>query len=171
MKVLVVSDTHLGAGTLERMPEEVWAMADDADAVLHAGDVCEAAVLDALTTRAPVHAVLGNNDLPLRGHLPERLELDLDGVRVAMVHDAGPRAGRRARLARWFPDAAVVVFGHSHDPVVDDDPAAPLLLNPGSPTQRRRQRVHTVGWLELVAGHVADARVIAVGPLATGSMG
>src|SRR5688572_17438993 len=110
MKVLVVSDTHLGAATVGRLPPEVWAMADAADVVLHAGDVCERAVLDALGHRAPVHAVLGNNDRPLRGQLPAVLEVEVDGVRIGMIHDAGPRAGRAARMARRFPEADVVVF-------------------------------------------------------------
>ena len=108
MQVLVVSDTHLGASSLDRMPAEVWQMAAEADVVLHAGDVVEPAVLEALAELAEVHAVLGNNDLALRGRLPEVLELSLDAVPVAMVHDSGPRAGRTGRMARRFPDAFVV---------------------------------------------------------------
>jgi uncharacterized protein len=162
----VVADTHLGAATLGRMPDEVWDLADGADAVLHAGDVLEQAVLDAFAERADVHAVLGNNDAALVGVLPEVIELDLGGVRVAMVHDSGPRAGRGPRLARRFPDAAVVVFGHSHDPLVVRVDGGPLLVNPGSPTQRRRQPVHTVALLELGDGEVQHASLVEVGPLA-----
>jgi putative phosphoesterase len=166
MRVLLLSDTHLGAATLDRMPPEVWAMADDAEVVLHAGDVCEQAVLEALGQRAPVHAVLGNNDRALRGQLPEVLQVELDGVCIGMVHDSGLTAGRGARMARRFPDADVVVFGHSHDPLVEQVPGGPLLVNPGSPTQRRRQPVHTVAWLELSAGEVREASIVEVGPLA-----
>lgn len=167
MRALVLSDTHLTAATVDRMPAEVWALAAEADVVLHAGDVVDPAVLEALGERAPVHAVLGNNDRGLERALPERLELDLGGVPVAMVHDSGARAGRARRLRRWFPDAAVAVFGHSHDPVLErDDEVDLLLVNPGSPTQRRRQPVHTVAWLELAAGAVADAHLVEVGPLA-----
>jgi putative phosphoesterase len=164
MQVLVLSDTHLGPDTIERLPAEVWSMAAEADVILHAGDVTDAAVLDALADHAPVHAVLGNNDRGLEGRLPEVLELDLSGVHVAMVHDAGPRAGRPARVARRFPGAQVVVFGHSHDPYVEHVDGGPLLVNPGSATQRRRQPVHTVAWLELEAGKICAARLVEVGP-------
>jgi putative phosphoesterase len=166
VKVLVLSDTHLWGDTLHRMPDDVWTLAEVADVVLHAGDVVDEAVLRALAERAPVHAVLGNNDHGLDGRLPEVLELDLDGVAVAMVHDAGPTAGRAGRVQRRFPSADVIVFGHSHDPLVEPVPGGRLLVNPGSPTQRRRQPVHTVAWLELDAGAVAAARLIEVGPLA-----
>lgn len=159
MRLLVLSDTHLGPSTLERMPTEVWSMAEEADAVLHAGDVVHPVVLAALGERAPVHAVLGNNDHELVGRLPERLELELDGVRVAMVHDSGPTAGRAGRLRRRFPAAAVVVFGHSHQPLSEPGVAGQWLLNPGSPTERRRAPTHTCAWLTLDAGR-AEARLV-----------
>ena len=95
----------------------MWDQVETCDAVLHAGDVVTADLLVALRTRRPVHAVLGNNDHALVGALPDRLELELGGVRVAMVHDSGTRAGRERRMRRWFPDAQLVVFGHSHEPV------------------------------------------------------
>jgi putative phosphoesterase len=132
-------------------------MLDEADAVLHAGDVVAPELLHELAGFAPVHAVLGNNDVDLR--LPERLEVDLAGVRVAMVHDSGPSAGRAARLRRWFPDADVVVFGHSHLPWREVDPGGQLHLNPGSPTERRRAPTRTVAWLELDAGEVRVAEL------------
>jgi len=166
VNVLVVSDTHLGPETLDRMPPEVWDMAREADVVLHAGDVVHPAVLEELGERGPVHAVLGNNDHALRGRLPERLQVELAGVRVAMVHDSGLRAGRARRMVQWFPDADVVVFGHSHEPLVEQVEDGPLLVNPGSPTQRRRQAVHTVAFLELLDGRIERAEVVEVGPLA-----
>lgn len=163
-RVLVLSDTHLGAPTLDRMPAEVWAMAEAADLVVHAGDVVQRAVLDALAERAPTHAVLGNNDRELIGELPDVLEVDVAGTRIGIIHDSGPTNGRAARMARRFPDARVVVFGHSHDPVAEETEHGQLLVNPGSPTQRRRQPVHTVAWLELDGASVA-ARIVPVGPL------
>ena len=166
IRALVVSDTHLGTGTLERMPTEVWSLAGDADVVLHAGDLVQPCVLAALAERAPVHAVLGNNDHPLEGVLPETLEMDIGGVRIAIVHDSGLRAGRPARMRRRFPDADVVVFGHSHEPVIEWSPDGLLLVNPGSPTQRRRQPAHTVAWLELAGGVVQAATLVEVGRLA-----
>jgi putative phosphoesterase len=165
MRVLVISDTHLTATSLPRMPQEVWALAGQADVVLHAGDVTELAVLDALRDLAAVHAVLGNNDHGLERDLPAQWEDQLEGVSIAMVHDSGARAGREARMARRFPGADVVVFGHSHDPLVQPGVNAQLLVNPGSPTQRRRQPAHTVGWLELVDGHVERAEIRRVGSL------
>ena len=168
MRVLVVSDTHLSAATLDRMPAEVWTLADEADVVLHAGDVVDPAVLAALAERAPVHAVLGNTDHGLERVLPEVWEGTLGGVAVGMIHDSGPTAGRPGRMRRRFPDSEVVVFGHSHDPVVEAGAAGQLLVNPGSPTQRRRRPVHTVAWLELADGAVRSAELREVGPLANG---
>lgn len=165
MRALVVADTHLTPATLDRMPSEVWARADEADVVLHAGDVVDQAVLDALAERAPVHAVLGNNDEG-RLDLPEELVLDLGGVTVAMVHDSGATRGRHRRMARRYPTAGVVVFGHSHAPLVEREGDGPLLVNPGSPTHRRRQPVHTVAWLDLVEGQPPAAELVEVGPLA-----
>lgn len=167
MRVLVVADTHLTPATLDRMPAEVWAMAEEADVVLHAGDVVDAVVLSALGDRAPVHAVLGNNDEG-RLSLPDVVEVDLGGTAVAMVHDSGATAGRHRRMARRFPTAAVVVFGHSHAPLVEQEGDGPLLVNPGSPTHRRRQPVHTVAWLDLTPGAAPAAEIVEVGPLAAG---
>jgi predicted phosphodiesterase len=107
--------------------------------------------------------VLGNNDdAELQATLPETLELDLDGVSVAIVHDSGARKGRPARMARRFPGAAVVVFGHSHIPVDEPGVDGQWLMNPGSATQRRRQPHHTVGVLELADGSLRDHRIVVV---------
>jgi putative phosphoesterase len=168
VQVLVLSDTHLRPDTLVRLPAEVWSMAAEAEVILHAGDVTDGALLDALAEHAPVHAVLGNNDRGLEARLPEVLELDLGGVSLAMLHDAGPRASRPGRMARRFPGAQVVVFGHSHDPYLEQVDGGPLLVNPGSATQRRRQPVHTVAWLELTGGEVHSAELVEVGPLRRG---
>jgi len=97
------------------LPATALAHLRRAEVILHAGDVLEQWFLDELAELAPVHAVLGNNDTGL--DLPERLEVDLEGVRVGMVHDSGARTGREARLARWFPSCQLVVFGHSHAPL------------------------------------------------------
>ena len=161
MRVLVLSDTHLGDHRVDRLPAAVGDAAEEADVILHAGDVTGPAVLESLATRAPLHAVLGNNDHDLRGVLPERLELELDGVRVAMVHDSGLRRGRPDRLRRWFPTADLVVFGHSHEPVAERD-GDRWLVNPGSPTQRRRQPHPTFAVVDLAAGAVASVRHVIV---------
>jgi len=158
---LVLADTHLRAD-LAKLPAEVWAAVEACDVVLHAGDVVTADLLDALRARRPVHAVLGNNDRDLAGALPDRLEVDLGGVRVAMVHDSGARGGRARRMKRWFPDAAVVVFGHSHVPVDAEGEGGQRLFNPGSAVQRRRQPHRTIGRLVLAGGAVVDHAVVAV---------
>ena len=106
------------------------------------------------------HAVLGNNDVTLRGSLPERTVVVLDGVRVGLVHDSGPTKGRAARVRRMFPDCDVVVFGHSHAPVDEPGLDGQRLFNPGSPTQRRRQPRPSFGVLDLGGGRVLDHRIV-----------
>jgi uncharacterized protein len=159
---LVLADTHLRAD-LSALPAAVWEQVEASDAVLHAGDVVTTDLLDALRARRPVHAVLGNNDHALVGTLPDRLELELAGVHLAMVHDSGARAGREQRLRRWFPNAAVVVFGHSHEPVDAVGDGGQRLFNPGSAMQRRRQPRRTVGVLELHDGAIVGHEIVPVG--------
>jgi hypothetical protein len=129
---------------------------------MHAGDVLDAGVLDRLRQVAPVHAVLGNNDLALVGQLPLTRLVALGGVRIGMIHDSGPSAGRAARMRRRFPDADIVVFGHSHAPCNEEGVAGQLLFNPGSPTQRRAQPVRTLGELRIAGGAVTDHQVISL---------
>ena len=160
MRVLVLADTHVRPDRGRTLPDPVWAAADEADVVLHAGDVLTADLLDELAVRAPTHAVLGNNDVGLGGLLPEVLELDLDGVTVAMVHDSGPSAGRAGRLHRRFPEADIVVFGHSHLPLDEEGVDGQRLFNPGSPTERRRAPTRTFGWLELQGGRTVVHRIV-----------
>jgi putative phosphoesterase len=133
-----------------------------AAAILHAGDLLDEGVLGSLAGFAPVHAVLGNNDLSLVGRLPHTLVVELGGVRVGLIHDSGRQRGRAARLRRRFPDAGVVVFGHSHAPIAEEGEGGQLLFNPGSPTQRRAQPVCTFGELYLAGGTVIGHRIIAV---------
>lgn len=159
--VLVLADTHLGAD-LDKLPVEVWSQLDHCDIVLHAGDVVTHHLLDALDERVPVHAVLGNNDRSLVGLLPDRLDLELGGVRVAMVHDSGTKAGRERRMRRWFPQADLVVFGHSHQPVDTVGVDGQRLFNPGSAVQRRRQPQRTIGLLDLTGGRIAAHRIVPV---------
>lgn len=143
-RLVVLADTHVTRGGSRRLPDAVYAHLDDADAIWHAGDVLVPELLDELAGFAPVEAVLGNNDAELVGILPERIEETVDGVRIAMVHDSGATAGRERRMRRWFPDADLVVFGHSHQPVDAEGEGGQRLLNPGSATQRRRAPTHTL---------------------------
>jgi putative phosphoesterase len=153
-KVVVLADTHIVGSGSERLPEAAWDAARSADVILHAGDLVSAEFLDELRALAPVHAVLGNNDRTLVGGLPDQVELELDGIRVAMLHDSGARRGREARLSRRFPSADVVVFGHSHIPWNAPGVDGQLLFNPGSATQRRAQPHRTFGVLLFARGKV-----------------
>ena len=158
-RVVVLSDTHIRRGSRRRLPDRAYAALAEADLVLHAGDVLIPDFLSELEGFAPTVAVLGNNDTELVGVLPEERVVDVDGATIAMVHDAGPRAGREARLHRRFPDADVVVFGHSHTPVDGPGLDGQWLMNPGSPTERRREPRHTLGVLEIAAGRLVDHRI------------
>jgi uncharacterized protein len=151
----VLADTHIPRRARD-LPPQAYQHLLGVDAILHAGDVLAAELLERLARIAPVHAVLGNNDRGLT--LPERLELDWEGVALAMVHDSGAREGRAARLRRWFPRAQAVVFGHSHIPLNERQEGL-LLFNPGSPTDRRRQPRHTMGRLR-IAGGCIEAEII-----------
>ena len=134
---------------------------DGADAILHAGDVCLAETLDELSEFAPVYAVRGNNDGPdvAAWGAPDTLELTLGGVQIAMVHDSGQAKGRAARLAKAFPAAELVVFGHSHIPW-DETQGAQRAVNPGSPTDRRRQPHVTMAELLIADDATFDVRFV-----------
>ncbi|RSN66931.1 metallophosphoesterase family protein [Actinomadura sp. WAC 06369] len=162
MRAVVVSDTH-APRYWKSCPPRVAEHLRGADVILHAGDVCIAPVLDELAQYAPVHAVLGNNDRPdvAAWGAPERLELDLGGLAVAMVHDSGQKRGRTARMRRWFPGADLVVFGHSHIPL-DETGDGVRIFNPGSPTDRRRQPHGTLGILDIRDGRLARAEIVPV---------
>ena len=164
LRVAVISDTH-SPRHWKGCPDGVARRISGADLILHAGDVCRRETLEELEQFAPVHAVLGNNDGPdvAAWGAPEVLELDLDGLAVAMLHDSGAAPGRGRRLRRRFPDADLVVFGHSHipwDEVTDGQRA----FNPGSPTDKRRQPPGTLGELVVEDGVLVTARIVPVTP-------
>jgi putative phosphoesterase len=162
VRVVAISDTH-APRRWRTCPDRVAEHLRGADLILHAGDVCTADALDELAGYAPVRAVLGNNDGPdvATWGAPETLLLELAGLRVAMVHDAGPAAGRTARMGRRFPDADLVVFGHSHIPL-DQTGDGVRIFNPGSPTDRRRQPHGTLGVLRIERGQLLDAAIVPV---------
>jgi len=145
LRVVLLADTHmprrgslLPGACLERLP--------GADLIVHAGDISDMATLGMLRSfGCPLVAVRGNVEEPqVRAALPETAEVEVRGVRVGVVHDAGPEAGRPARLRRRFPAADVVIFGHSHIPLDHTDAAGFRIVNPGSPTDRRRQPRHSM---------------------------
>lgn len=159
VRLLILADTHVPKRARD-LPAQVWAAVDAADVVLHAGDWVDVPLLDALERRAAaLVAVVGNNDGPaLRARLPEVARATLGGVRFAVVHETGPAAGREARCAAAYPGEDVLVFGHSHIPWDSTAPGGLRLLNPGSPTDRRRQPDKT--YLTAVAGGGALSDVI-----------
>lgn len=167
-QLLLVADTHLGPGQGGRLTSKVAAHLAAADAVLHAGDIGDVSVLATLRESAPqaeIHAVAGNTDLDVE--LPDRLTLELGGCAVALVHQSGPASGRKARLRRWFPEADLVVFGHSHLPwhEISERPSdhhSQHHVNPGSAILRRRAPRCTVAQVLLVGGLVARVQHVPV---------
>jgi len=162
MQVAVLSDTH-APRFWKSCPAEVARRLAGVDEILHAGDVCVPSVLDELAAFAPVRVVLGNNDgaAVARWGAEPVLEFELAGLPVAMVHDSGPAAGRPARLRRRFPDARLVVFGHSHIPWHQQFEGQQS-FNPGSPTDRRRQPAGTMGLLRVEDGRLLSAEIVEV---------
>jgi putative phosphoesterase len=140
VKLLLITDTHVPTRARD-LPSRVWDEVGRADVVLHAGDWVDVALLDALEERAArLIGCWGNNDGPdLRARLPETAEATLGGLRFTVVHETGASAGRNERMARCYRDTDVLVFGHSHIPWDHTATTGLRLLNPGSPTDRRRQ--------------------------------
>ncbi len=159
MLIAVIADTHLPRGR-RALPARAVALLEDAELILHAGDVSTVSALAELEALGPpLVAVHGNVDEPaLRERLPSELELELGGVKLAMTHDAGAARGRLARLRRRFVDADAVVFGHSHIPLLEADGAFQI-FNPGSATDRRRQPQHTIGLARVDRGSLSFEHV------------
>jgi len=145
--IALISDTHMPKGK-RRLPDACYEQLIAAEAVIHAGDFSAASVLDELESLCPVvHAVRGNVDDPeLWDRLPESIEVEVEGHRVAVVHDSGPSKGRLPRLRAHFPHADAVVFGHSHLPLHESNGDFQI-FNPGSPTERRRAPRASMGLL------------------------
>ncbi|MGZ5395340.1 MAG: metallophosphoesterase family protein [Mycobacterium sp.] len=144
MRLLLIADTHVPKRARD-LPARVWDEVATADVVIHAGDWVESALLDTLEARATrLIACWGNNDGDeLRRRLPERADVTLDGLRFTVTHETGASTGRDARMARAYSDTDVLVFGHSHIPWDTTTKTGLRLLNPGSPTDRRRQEFCT----------------------------
>ena len=159
VRIVVLADTHI-PDFAPGLPAALVPPLRRADLILHAGDVTSPEVLDELAAFAPVHVAMGNGDRPAVRSWGARDEvrLQIEGVTLAMVHDSGPRQGREARLRRRFPEADLVVFGHSHIPI-DMERGGLRLFNPGSPTWKRRQPAPTYGLIE-IAGHRVKTRIV-----------
>lgn len=159
-RMLIIADTHLPKRA-RRLPPEVWTEVEAADVVVHAGDWVTVDLLDELEARAKqVIGVYGNNDgADLRRRLPEIARADIDGVRFAVIHETGAAAGREKRMDAAFQDVDVLVFGHSHIPWDSTTPNGMRLLNPGSPTDRRRQPHCTYVTALVLGGSLTEVRV------------
>ncbi len=160
MRLLLISDTHVPTRAKD-LPARVWAEVERSDVVIHAGDWMAPSLLDDLEARAAcLIACWGNNDgTDLRARLPERADATLGGVRFTVTHETGARAGREARMSRRYPDTDVLVFGHSHIPWDTTSATGLRLLNPGSPTDRRRQPHCTYMTATAADGTLSDVQL------------
>lgn len=158
-----MSDTHVPVRARD-LPGELWDRVDDADVVIHAGDWVDVALLDRLESRASrVIGVSGNNDGDdFVGRLPLVAIDEVDGVSIAVIHETGQATGREVRCDEWFPGIDLLVFGHSHIPWDTVSPAGMRLLNPGSPTDRRRQPNGTYLTAAVSAGQLTDVQLHAI---------
>jgi len=171
-RLLLLADTHLPKRARD-LPAEVWAAVDDADVVIHAGDWTEVSLLDALQSRCRrLVGCYGNNDGPeLRSRLPEVARACIDGLELAVVHETGPATGRAQRCAEAFAGVDLLVFGHSHIPWDTRTPSGLRLLNPGSPTDRRRQPFCTYLTAKIEAGSLDAVRLVRLPQRAPGRSG
>ncbi|MFA5708544.1 metallophosphoesterase [Mycolicibacterium sp.] len=160
MRLLLISDTHVPTRAKD-LPAPVWDEVDRAEVVIHAGDWMAPSLLDDLEARAArLIACWGNNDgADLRARLPERADATLAGVRFTVTHETGAAAGREARMSRRYPDTDVLVFGHSHIPWDTTSATGLRLLNPGSPTDRRRQPHCTYMTATAADGTLSDVQL------------
>lgn len=160
MRLLLLADTHVPLRARD-LPAQIWDEIGEADVVVHAGDWVAPELLDQLTKRAArLVGCWGNNDGPvLRSRLPGRADVTLGGVHFTVVHETGAAAGREKRLSRRYPDSDVLVFGHSHIPWDTTSSTGLRLLNPGSPTDRRRQPACTYMTATLDNGALTDVEL------------
>ncbi len=162
IRIVVTGDTHLGPRRCKPLPAAMLAACGEADHILHTGDVIDVALLDELAALAPLDGVAGNCDgWDVAARLPAEQTLAIGGMQVAMLHDSGLESVRRELLHKRFPDARIVCFGHSHMPVCDDRDGL-LLLNPGSPTERRRAPWRSYAELTIGPGDAVRAEIVRV---------
>ncbi len=166
IRIGVISDTHFPPrGRV--LPSICVDRLERCDLIVHAGDFCDVSALSQVRALGrPLAAVHGNvDDAAVRAQLAETTEIALPDRRLlAVVHDAGPSTGRIARLRRRFPAAAIIVFGHSHIPLIEYDDPDLLIVNPGSPTDRRRQPHHTIAEIVVRPGQPPNASIVVLDP-------
>jgi len=154
MLIAIIADTHLPRGK-RRLPPNCVERLMEAELIIHAGDFVTLAVLNELRSYGEVVGIHGNvDDQEVRAALPQTTAFNLDGATIAVIHDAGPRIGRLARLRRRFAEADAVIFGHSHIPLHEQAEDGFQIFNPGSPTERRRAPHHTMGMARVLGGSI-----------------
>ena len=154
MLIAIIADTHLPRGK-RRLPPNCVERLMEAGLIIHAGDFVTLAVLNELRSYGEVVGIHGNvDDQEVRAALPQTTAFNLDGATIAVIHDAGPRIGRLARLRRRFAEADAVIFGHSHIPLHEQAEDGFQIFNPGSPTERRRAPHHTMGMARVLGGSI-----------------
>lgn len=160
MRLTILSDTHVPTRAKD-LPAAVWQAIDSADVVIHAGDWMALSLFDAIQARAArLVGVYGNNDGPtIRSRLPEVARANLGGVRVVVVHETGARTGRELRAEIAYPETDLLIFGHSHIPWDSTTPHGLRLLNPGSPTDRRKEPACTYLTAEIDDVQVRNVRL------------
>jgi putative phosphoesterase len=166
-RLLLLADTHVPKRARD-LPAQVWEAVDETDVVVHAGDWVDVRLLDELEARSRrLVAVHGNNDHgALRTRLPEVARVEIEGLRLGVVHETGASQGRELRMSKLYPDLDVLVFGHSHIPWDTTTATGLRLLNPGSPTDRRRQPHCTYMTTTAEAGALHDLTIHRLPPRA-----
>ncbi len=161
MLVAVISDTHMAAGGRRRLPDACVEQIRASDLLVHAGDIMSLeALAEFEAIGPPVRAITGNMDgWELRDRLPDVAEFEIEGATLAVIHDAGPSAGRLARMRRHFPHADAVIFGHSHIPL-HERASDFQIFNPGSPTERRKAPHHAMGIAKVDSGAIEFEHIV-----------
>ncbi|PSL39844.1 hypothetical protein CLV49_3495 [Labedella gwakjiensis] len=163
--VVLIADTHLPKRA-KVLPDPLLRAVDEADVVIHAGDWVDTATLDLLEQRSSrLIGVYGNNDHgELRRRLPEVATAEIERIRISVVHETGAATGRERRMDEAFPDTDLLVFGHSHIPWDTTAPSGLRLVNPGSPTDRRRQPHATFMTLTMDDGTIGPVELVRLPP-------
>jgi putative phosphoesterase len=157
MRLGVIADTH------NLLRPEVLDVFRGVDRILHAGDIGEPGLLDALEAIAPVIAVWGNTDSPeIRARVPEIVETELDGFRFLLVHGHQVGSPTPEKLNRAWPDAEVIVFGHTHRPLLTIVDQVVTVMNPGGAGPLRFGLPPSIGIMELEPGIPPRGRLVAL---------
>lgn len=152
MQILVTADTHLSDPS--ELPPDLINVANASEMILHAGDFISSDIYDFLNELGHLEAVRGNSDeAALRGRLPLKHVVQVDGIKIGLIHGSGTPFGMARRAVLEFPDTQAVVYGHAHRPsqeMIGDV----LVMSPGSPTSNRFQSKNTYGLLIVHQGTV-----------------